>query len=88
MLFVTVFSYGQFQISGNVANNTGENLVGCHIHIGDKLASSDNLGNFQIANIEPGRTRLYATFIGYKPFDTIIDVQKDQTFNLKLSKSM
>ena len=88
MLFIAVFSYGQFQISGNVSNSGNENLVGCHIHIGNKLDISDNLGNFQIANIEAGRTRLYATFVGYKTFDTIIDVQKDQIFSLKLSKSI
>ena len=88
MLFVAVFSYGQFQIAGNVANSTNEDLVGCHIHIGSKIAISDNLGNFQFSNIEVGRKRLYATFIGYKTFDTIIYVQKDQTFNLKLSKSI
>ena len=45
-----------------------------HIHISSKSTNSKKDGTFIIRNIPNGSAKVLITYVGYKPIDTIIDI--------------
>jgi TonB-dependent receptor len=65
------------RITGKVTEaSTGEELPGANIIlIGTNLgASSDRFGDFTINNVPPGSYKLKASYIGYKDFQTSVEI--------------
>lgn len=85
---MAVFCHGQYQISGTVTGSNKEFLVGSHIHVGNKLRVSDPAGTFVFNNLASGKTRLYASFVGFKTFDTIVNLQRDLNLQITLVKAI
>jgi iron complex outermembrane recepter protein len=87
ILFVfCVTGFSQNTISGKTINIEQEILVGTHIHIGSKTVSSNSDGNYSIKNLPTGATKIYVSYLGYQPIDTIVNLSSDMNldFILKL----
>ena len=87
ILFVGYFSFGQIRISGIVSDSNKIPLVGAHVHVGKSFFVTGSNGEFEFKKISKNETRLYATFVGFKTFDTIIDIQKDISISIILEKA-
>lgn len=88
MMFIGYFSFGQIKISGIVSDSNKTPLVGCHVHAGKNFVVTDGNGAFEFKNLAKNKIRLYATYVGFKTFDTIVDVQKDILMTIILVKSI
>ena len=57
-----------------------------HIHISSKSTNSKKDGSFIIRNIPNGPTKVLITYVGYKPIDTIIEVNGNLEINFKMKQ--
>lgn len=85
ILFLLFFSIcqnvlAQYIISGEVTNDTGEALLGVNVYIKDSYdgTSTNQDGKFSFTSNEQGAHILIASFIGYKIFETEINLESDQ----------
>ena len=70
----------QFSLTGNVIDKENhEALIGAHISVKDLdlVTVSDELGNFKFENIKKGSYTLEATYVGFKTYETTININKD-----------
>jgi len=70
------------KISGKVIDKiTGETLAGVKIRLNnsDNSVYTDFDGNFELANVKPGKTEIIATYISYKETTEIIDISLGNT---------
>lgn len=57
-----------------------------HIHISSKSTNSKKDGSFIIRNIPNGPAKVLITYVGYKPIDTIIEVNGNLEINFKMKQ--
>lgn len=57
-----------------------------HIHISSKSTNSKKDGSFSIRNIPNGPAKVLITYVGYKPIDTIIEVNGNLEINFKMKQ--
>ncbi|MFA9191935.1 TonB-dependent receptor [Flavobacterium sp. FZUC8N2.13] len=76
--------YSQNTISGKITCNEPINFSGIHIHIGQKISSSDAAGNYSVNNLPNGATKIFISHLGYQSIDTIIDLKSDLKIDFKL----
>ena len=57
-----------------------------HIHISSKSTNSKKDGSFIIRNIPNGPAKVLITYVGYKPIDTIIQVNGNLEINFKMKQ--
>ncbi len=81
LLFVALFcissSYGQYTLSGSVADKeTGDPLIGSTIQIpGENIITiSGDDGNFEIEDLASGKYSLRVSFVGFETFNEIISI--------------
>lgn len=76
--------FSQHSASGSITSQTGHALAGAHLHIGSKMVSSDQSGNYAAANLPSGVTRIYVSYIGYKSVDTTVVLSGDLRLDFRL----
>ena len=91
VLFIsnTVFSQTKYSLSGYVRDTTnGEALSNCNIYTEDRKSGvqSNNYGFYSIS-LNQGINKIYFSFIGYNTYELIIDIKKNETRNIELSRS-
>ena len=87
LLFFFLFSivcWSQYSIDGTITDENGLPLKGAHVHIASKITSTLPNGAFLLEKIPAGKQRLYISFIGYQPIDTIFFVNQSLTLNYQL----
>jgi len=80
LMLICNLIYSQNSISGKISSQRPINFSDIHIHLGQKIISSDASGNYSIANLPNGTLKIYVSHIGFQSIDTIIDLKN----NLKL----
>ena len=75
---------GQFTVSGRIVDENNKPLVGCHIHVKNKNANSNDAGLFVVRNIASGQFKIYISNFGYKSIEETIVVNKNLVFNATL----
>ena len=78
--------YSQNTISGKIVDENDVALEKSHIHISSKSTNSKKDGSFIIRNIPNGPTKVLITYVGYKPIDTIIEVNGNLEINFKMKQ--
>jgi iron complex outermembrane receptor protein len=78
--------YSQNTISGKIVDENDMALEKSHIHISSKSTNSKKDGSFIIRNIPNGPTKVLITYVGYKPIDTIIEVNGNLEINFKMKQ--
>ncbi|MEM1135071.1 MAG: TonB-dependent receptor, partial [Bacteroidota bacterium] len=81
-------AYSQYQISGYIKSETGENLQGSTIQLlnASKGAVSNEEGYFKIEGISEGTYFLEVNFIGYQPTRKKLIVDKNIEANFELAE--
>jgi iron complex outermembrane recepter protein len=75
---------GQVQISGQILDENGKPIQGCHVHVGNKNSYSDANGNYIIRNLPKGKTEIYVANLAYQSISKILFLETDFIFNIKL----
>ena len=78
----------QFSLSGNVIDKENhEALIGAHISLKELnlMTVSDEFGNFNFKNIEKGTYTLEASYIGFKTYETTINITKDSKVKVAMT---
>jgi hypothetical protein len=80
----------KFTISGYVKSaSNGENLIGANIYIKETLKGiSANSYGFYSLTTEKGHYTLVVSFIGYKEFTQVIDLNQDMKININLEENI
>lgn len=88
-VFCLIAANAQFVITGKVLDNKGLVLPGAAVELAGagKGAVSNNLGFFEIGNVNHGQYLLKVSFIGYKPFEQQILVSKNTVVDVVLNES-
>jgi iron complex outermembrane receptor protein len=76
--------YSQNTISGKITSQGQISALDIHIHIGQKIISSDALGNYYANNLPNGKTAINISHIGYQSIDTVIDLKNNLKIDFKL----
>ncbi|MFA9189403.1 TonB-dependent receptor [Flavobacterium magnesitis] len=79
--------YSQNTISGKIISQKPISFSGIHIHIGQKISSSDDAGNYSINNLPNGATKIFISHLGYQSIDTVIDLRGNLKIDFKLKLS-
>ncbi len=93
-VFILITTSGltaQNSITGNIKDaNTLEAITGVSIYIADLKTgtSSNDKGNYQIANIRSGNYYLEISYLGYKSIIFQININKDTVMNFLLNPSI
>lgn len=88
MISVSLTSYSQFKLNGKVVNiNNDLALAGSSIKIEELNlgATSNTDGSYQINEIKPGNYTLVVSHIGFKTYQTKINIQKNTFKNIRLT---
>ncbi len=89
LLFCLLFFgtiYSQNIISGFITDENNMALEKSHIHLSSQSTNSKKDGSFNFKNIPSGATKVYITYVGYKPIDTIIDIKGNLSINFKMKQ--
>jgi len=88
-LLLSSSAVAQFQISGKVQNDYGENLVGATVSIkGENTgAITQTDGDYVIKNLKSGTYEVRASFFGYETMSKIIDLDKNKELNFSLNST-
>lgn len=76
--------HSQNTISGKIICQEQISFPDIHIHINQKIISTDTSGNYSATNLPTAKTKINISYIGYESIDTIIDLKKNLTLNFKL----
>ena len=76
--------YSQNTISGKITCQEPISFSGIHIHIGQKISSSDAAGNYSVNNLPNGATKIFISHLGYQSIDTVIDLKSSLKIDFKL----
>nr|WP_320154143.1 TonB-dependent receptor [uncultured Draconibacterium sp.] len=89
-IFLSALAFAQVTISGKVLTKNGEPIPGVNIYIENTYdgASSDGEGNFSFETAETGEQTLLASFIGYKTWNQVIDLQDDVVLQIEMQESV
>ncbi len=80
--------FAQFTLSGNVIDKENhEALIGAHISLKELnlMTVSDESGNFNFKSIEKGTYTLEASYIGFKIYETTINITKDSKVKIAMT---
>lgn len=74
----------QATLSGKVTNTLNQPLDGAHIHIDNLHATSLPDGTYTLPNIPAAPHRVVISYIGYKSFDTVVNIYSNMVINATL----
>ncbi|MBN2745814.1 MAG: TonB-dependent receptor, partial [Bacteroidales bacterium] len=87
-LFSAMGMQAQFSVSGKITDKeTGENLPGAHIKLGEQLAVSNSQGFYQFNNVKAGVYPLEVSYLGYSIFHQELKLDKNQIVNMEMTLS-
>jgi iron complex outermembrane receptor protein len=89
LLFCLLFLgtiYSQNTIGGKITDENNKALEKCHVHISSQSTNSRKDGSFSFSNFPSGTAKVYISYIGYKPIDTIIEVKGNLIINFKMKQ--
>lgn len=84
LVAVSWCGYSQHSLSGTVTTPQNQPLEGAHIHIAQQQGISSPQGYYEITGISTGSHRLVVSYIGYKEFDTIVNISAGLIVNITL----
>jgi len=87
IVFLTSLSLSAQTIKGSISDSqTGESLIGVTVYVTNqqKGAVTDIDGNFLLANLSTGQSKIEVRYIGYQSKIIEFDIEKDTTLNIKL----
>ncbi|MCW2119309.1 TonB-dependent receptor [Flavobacterium sp. 7A] len=76
--------YSQNNISGKIISEKRINSANTHIHINNKVISSNSSGQFQANDLPSGTTKIFVSHAGYQPIDTVIALESNLKIDFKL----
>jgi iron complex outermembrane recepter protein len=92
-LFVFLFfilpliSFSQdFDLEGEIKDSKNSPLEGAHIHVENSFTLTNAGGFFRIASLPRGSYRMTVTYLGFKPVDTLINMDEDKKIILTLEE--
>lgn len=89
MILVPFLSFSQWTISGKVyEENTDQTIAGATVVFGNYQTQTDSQGNFYLNSISAGSYTLSISFIGYKTYKQVINVNQAITLACALKKSI
>lgn len=73
-------------ISGRVNElGSGETLIGANVYNGDTYqGTTTNVYGFYSLTLPAGQVKLTASFVGYQPYEEVLNLQKDTLINIRL----
>lgn len=86
VLLSIVASAQSVKLSGDVSDDFGQPLPGSTIIIGNQSFMTDVKGKFESQPLDKGKHRLKISFIGYKPIDTLLQVDTDLKVHFHLKE--
>lgn len=90
-LLLPFLAAAQFSLSGKIMDaQTGETLPGASISIEKTLLkeASDGDGNYRFQNLKSGNYTLIISYIGYQQLRQTVNLNKNQTQNFSLKRSI
>lgn len=87
---MTVFNANaqNFSISGRVSDaDNGEDLIAALIYVSEGGGAVTNEYGFYSITLPKGTYTIKYTYLGYDPVEKLIELDKDQTLNIELSKT-
>jgi iron complex outermembrane recepter protein len=86
-LVLPLKSYSQdFDLEGEIRDSNNFSLEGAHIHVENSFTLTNAGGFFRIANLPRGSYRMTVTYLGFKPVDTLINMDEDKKIVLTLEE--
>jgi iron complex outermembrane recepter protein len=80
-------SYCQdFDLEGEIRDSNNFPLEGAHVHVENSFTLTNAGGFFRIANLPSGSYRMTVTYLGFKPVDTLINMDEDKKIVLTLEE--
>ncbi|MEE9407788.1 MAG: TonB-dependent receptor [Polaribacter sp.] len=90
LLIIASFSVNaQNSISGKITDTKNTPLVGVEIHATEihKGTTSKENGAYELKNIPSSKIKLTFSYLGFKTFSKIIEIESNTTFNIQLRES-
>lgn len=76
--------YSQNTMSGKITSQGQISPSDIHIHIGQKISKTNDLGNYSINNLPYGSTKIHISHLGYQSIDTVVDLKSNLKLDFKL----
>ncbi len=86
-LFFFGTNYSQNIISGFITDENNMALEKSHVHLLSLSTNSKKDGSYIFKNVPNGSAKVYITYVGYKPIDTIITIKGDLNINFKMEQN-
>jgi iron complex outermembrane receptor protein len=89
LAFITWHANAQISLKGTVTGTGSESLIGAHVVLNGNFdrTVTDETGSFEFENLKPGNYRLIITYVGHRPFNGQIRLNKDTLINIILAES-
>ena len=84
LVFGTI--YCQNTISGKIADHNNIPLEKSHVHISSRSTNSKKDGTYILSNLPDGASKIYITYLDYKPIDSIIVLNGNRTIDFKMKQ--
>lgn len=87
-MFSCLYSNAQFTFEGKITNENNLPLSDVHIHLGNKITTTNADGIFTLKNITKGNYKLYISYIGYKTITETTIVFQNTVYDKQLIPSI
>lgn len=78
----------QYSLKGTITNENNVPIKDVHIHLGNKITTTNSEGNYYIENLTEGNYKLYISYIGYESISETILITKNTEFSIQLFPSV
>jgi iron complex outermembrane recepter protein len=75
-----------FDLEGEIKDSKNSPLEGAHVHVENSFTLTNAGGFFRIAGLPRGSYRMTVTYLGFKPVDTLINMDEDKKIVLTLEE--
>lgn len=89
VVLMPVAAWAQYDLSGKVVDQkTDQPLTGAHIRLinQNKTTTTDAEGEFFFSNLDGGKYEMKVSFIGYKPYRDIINLNNDRAITINMEQ--
>lgn len=80
--------FSQISVEGLVTDDNGFPMYGAHVHSSMGNAVSDEHGKFFFTPLKKGAYKIYISYVGFKPIDTLINVDSSSNFVFELQQDI
>lgn len=82
------FTNAQYSLKGVITNESKTPIKDAHIHVGNKITTTNSEGKYFIENLNEGNYKLYISYIGYESITNIISIKENTEFSIQLYPSI